>query len=96
MKRLLVSLLAASMLAAVVGCANGPEGCDSGCGQPQNCSRRAGLMCRHGGDPVRGGRCGKCSEAFTPGPPIGQVTYPYYTVRGPRDFLQRVPTPIGP
>ncbi|MCR4410855.1 MAG: hypothetical protein NUV77_00345 [Thermoguttaceae bacterium] len=93
MKRLLVSLLAASMLAAVVGCANGPGGCDSGCDQAQNCARRAGLVCRRGGDPARGGRG---SEAFTPGPPIGQVTYPYYTVRGPRDFLQRVPTPIGP
>lgn len=35
-------------------------------------------------------------EAFNPGPPVGQVTYPYYTVRGPRDFLQKSPTPIGP
>ncbi|MFV2066928.1 MAG: hypothetical protein ACC645_08095 [Pirellulales bacterium] len=30
------------------------------------------------------------------GPPIGAVTYPYYTVRGPRDFLQDQPTSIGP
>lgn len=33
------------------------------------------------------------------GPPIGQVTYPYYTNRGPRDFLiQTPPSPpsIGP
>jgi hypothetical protein len=96
MKRLLVSLLAASMLVAVAGCANGPGGCDPGCDPPQNCARHAALGSRHCGDPVRGGRCRDCPEAFTPGPPVGQVTYPYYTLRGPRDFLQRVPTPIGP
>jgi hypothetical protein len=33
---------------------------------------------------------------FAPGPPTGQVAYPYYTVRGPRDFLQANPAPIGP
>ncbi|GAB4138684.1 hypothetical protein [Thermopirellula anaerolimosa] len=31
-----------------------------------------------------------------PGPPTGAITYPYYTVRGPRDFFQKYPTPIGP
>lgn len=31
-----------------------------------------------------------------PGPPTAAITYPYYTVRGPRDFLQRNPSPIGP
>ncbi len=35
-------------------------------------------------------------QTFTPGPPIGQVAYPYYTVRGPRDFLQDNPPSIGP
>ena len=30
------------------------------------------------------------------GPPAGAITYPYYTVRGPRDFLAKSPTPIGP
>jgi hypothetical protein len=34
-------------------------------------------------------------RAFTPGPPTGQVGYPYYTVRGPRDFLQNDPPTIG-
>jgi hypothetical protein len=33
---------------------------------------------------------------FNPGPPVGQVTYPYYTTRGPRDFLARNPNSIGP
>jgi hypothetical protein len=30
------------------------------------------------------------------GPPAPTVTYPYYTTRGPRDFLAAHPTPIGP
>ena len=33
---------------------------------------------------------------FNPGPPAAQVAYPYYTVRGPRDFLASNPAPIGP
>ncbi|QEG37541.1 hypothetical protein [Bythopirellula goksoeyrii] len=33
---------------------------------------------------------------FNPGPPVGQTAYPYYTVRGPRDFLQNNPPSIGP
>lgn len=31
-----------------------------------------------------------------PGPPTGAVAYPYYTTRGPRDFLAKKPTSIGP
>lgn len=31
-----------------------------------------------------------------PGPPTAAITYPYYTLRGPRDFLQSNPPPIGP
>ena len=31
-----------------------------------------------------------------PGPPTGQVTYPYYTTRGPRDFFAAHPPSIGP
>ena len=33
---------------------------------------------------------------FAPGPAVGQVAYPYYTVRGPRDFLMANPPTIGP
>jgi hypothetical protein len=33
---------------------------------------------------------------FAAGPPSGGVTYPYYTNRGPRDFLARNPRGIGP
>jgi hypothetical protein len=35
--------------------------------------------------------------AVTPaGPPSGTVAYPYYTTRGPRDFLAKRPPSIGP
>jgi hypothetical protein len=30
------------------------------------------------------------------GPTTGAVTYPYYTTRGPRDFLAANPRGIGP
>ncbi len=30
------------------------------------------------------------------GPPTGAVAYPYYTTRGPRDFLAKRPPSIGP
>ncbi|HVX14528.1 MAG TPA: hypothetical protein VHC22_25295 [Pirellulales bacterium] len=30
------------------------------------------------------------------GPPAAQITYPYYTNRGPRDFLDPNPRGIGP
>ncbi|HEV3138210.1 MAG TPA: hypothetical protein VGZ26_09900 [Pirellulales bacterium] len=33
---------------------------------------------------------------FAAGPPTGSTTYPYYTNRGPRDFLARNPQSIGP
>lgn len=33
---------------------------------------------------------------FQPGPPAAQVAYPYYTHRGPRDFLMANPPSIGP
>ena len=35
-------------------------------------------------------------EAPPPGPATGTVTYPYYTTRGPRDFLAKNPPSIGP
>jgi len=35
-------------------------------------------------------------QYIQPGPPTAAITYPYYTLRGPRDFLQRELSPIGP
>ncbi|MBX3412198.1 MAG: hypothetical protein KF708_05720 [Pirellulales bacterium] len=61
----------------------------------------------HGGPMMAGGPgCanGHCNLAARrlantqgpPGPPTAAVTYPYYTNRGPRDFLARNPGNIGP
>jgi len=33
---------------------------------------------------------------YAGGPPTGAVAYPYYTTRGPRDFLASNPPSIGP
>lgn len=35
------------------------------------------------------------NQPFNPGPPTGTVAYPYYTHRGPRDFLLDNPPSIG-
>ena len=57
-----------------------PGGCHGGC---------------HGGygGPGAGGYGGGAVDS---GPPVGQVTYPYYTTRGPRDFFDPGPSTIGP
>jgi hypothetical protein len=39
---------------------------------------------------------GADGPVFTPGPPTAAVAYPYYTTRGPRDFLVDNPPTIGP
>jgi hypothetical protein len=43
--------------------------------------------------------CGPSGDhmyTFNPGPPTGQTAYPYYTLRGPRDYLLNNPPSIGP
>jgi len=68
-------------------CVNGCSDCGGrGCGL---CQRFAGQVCPHGGGYPE-------SYNFAPSPPGGQVAYPYYTVRGPRDFLRDNPPSIGP
>lgn len=63
----------------------------------RGCGDRPGIL---GGCGVRGcagiGVPSTQADAFTAGPAMGAVSYPYYTVRGPRDFLATNPTPIGP
>jgi len=64
-------------------CGPGPQACGpggEGCGPG---------MCQH----APGGPDDPNSYA---GPPTGGVTYPYYTTRGPRDYLARSPRGIGP
>jgi hypothetical protein len=68
---------------------------DDGCSNPSD-----GFF--HPGPPacpghVCNGRVsGPEEEAAPSGPPVGAITYPYYTVRGPRDFLAKNPPSIGP
>lgn len=71
------------------GGACGPHGCGHGCMNPYG--GNFGCCGIYGsGVPVMG------PPAYQAGPPVGAVTYPYYTIRGPRDFLMNNPPPLGP
>ena len=79
------------------GCGGGcsSHGCYDECYEGGPCSGGYGggggcLGCGHGG----GG--GSYADYGPPGPPTAQVTYPYYTTRGPRDYLAKNPRDIGP
>jgi len=87
------------------GCATDGAACDSSCAA--GCEMCGGAGCQAcpgarvaacGGCGLLGcgGRCGRGQAAFTPGPASAAVTYPYYTNRGPRDFLAKSPPSIGP
>lgn len=104
MKRALYSLLAVALLA---GCAttnpmNGP--CEPrGVGLIRGSAARApetAAACDacDPDNPMDCGRCGRRGPSAGPyaDPPTGAVTYPYYTLRGPRDFLDRNPPSVGP
>jgi len=98
MKRALFVLVALLAVAALTGCAEdrmhvrsgGPGG--TGVCRNSSGSRNpfAGVWDGAGQcDP--GGQQALCSRS-----PTVAVTYPYYTVRGPRDFLAQNPRSIGP
>ena len=57
-----------------------------------------GYCCACCGPPAPGCLCnsGDQNHNCAPGPPTGQTAYPYYTLRGPRDFLLGNPPSIGP
>jgi hypothetical protein len=56
-----------------------------------------GYCCTCMGPPAPGcPNSGDHAYNFAPGPPTGQTAYPYYTLRGPRDFLLDTPPSIGP
>ena len=104
MRRAFFVLLALAVLAGLTGCvqnracrgkptctlpgscACSPETCRP-C-RPPSCDVLAGCEVWDGYP--------QAQQVMDPGPPSGAVTYPYYTVRGPRDFLARDPRPIGP
>jgi hypothetical protein len=62
-----------------------------------------GGLAAQGGGPFQGGN-GQLGHEYRAtrriqgpaGPPTAQITYPYYTTRGPRDFLNPAPPSIGP
>ncbi len=84
------------------GC--GPGGCQQGCscggrGLCAGCkAHRLRCMAGHlAHGAVDGGACmTDAAYNFNQGPPSGQVAYPYYTTRGPRDFFCNEPASIGP
>lgn len=69
------------------GCVAGPLGWQQG-GLDYSSHLNPGMMGHQAGSAV-------ASQPFQAGPPTGQVAYPYYTVRGPRDFLVDNPPTIG-
>jgi len=96
MKRVIFALVAMFSLSAGVGCHSiattdcGCAACDSG-GAIGHAPAGHGLMARlHG----RGAGPGAGAEAG--GAPMHTYNYPYYTLRGPRDFLMANPPNLGP
>ncbi len=80
------------------------HGCHTGCGRI-GCkpgplawqSGGLGYSDHLGTGPLgHGAAAAMAAQPFTPGPATPQVAYPYYTHRGPRDFLLDNPPTIGP
>ena len=69
------------------GCVAGPLGWQQG-GHDYSSHLQPGMLGHRASHAIN-------SQPFTPGPPSAQVAYPYYTVRGPRDFLLNDPPTIG-
>ncbi|MBI2825772.1 MAG: hypothetical protein HYX69_13890 [Planctomycetia bacterium] len=67
--------------------------CASKCGPYPGCG--TGCCPGAGSGPAGPSPYGPDGGAYD-GPPTGAVTYPYYTTRGPRDFLAANPRGIGP
>ncbi len=81
----------------------GPGGCQPGCRDcasghcKKHVGRYGGLAKHHLSPAERAALAASDYGATQPaGPPSGAVAYPYYTTRGPRDFLAKNPPSIGP
>lgn len=111
MKRVLLGIALAFTLLSSTGCGvlgnracndcNGPLGC-----RPCNLGWQRGgtdyqRFLGNSGGPGGCGHCAKYGNAQPSGAggagagPAAQVAYPYYTARGPRDFLMDNPPTIG-
>jgi hypothetical protein len=71
--------------------------CEGGACHPRHVGRYGGLAKHHLSPEEKAALAGSDYGATQPaGPPTGAVAYPYYTTRGPRDFLAKCPPSIGP
>lgn len=80
------------------GCHNGypvSQGAGAPCGTP-GCNSCGLAGRRHSGAGPISRIHGDGITAQQSGPPQGAIAYPYYTPRGPRDFLATDPRGIGP
>ena len=95
MKRMILAFVAVLCLSSL-GCTHHNLSRNN-CGGCNHC-RNAGRM---GGGGDGGGMLARMHQQGTSldqgpsGPPSAAVAYPYYTVRGPRDFLMNNPPSIG-
>ena len=103
MRCALLAVLAAVLLAGSTGCQMlpGQSGCTD-CDTPAYSDGSAGCATgRCGGIPQADGLLPRLHGRHPqevcgpPGPATGAVTYPYYTTRGPRDYLAADPPSIG-
>lgn len=98
MRNLLYVVLAGGMVAVLSGCC-----AHRGCGPCGGCGLFGGIckpscessdVCSSSG-PLQDALARR-HAVVDAGPPSAAITYPYYTTRGPRDFLASNPRSIGP
>ena len=95
MKRVLTLLAAAALLTAANGCHHQQLARHNNCGPAGACGNSA--LAHRGALGVPHLPPGYQQDALYGGggPATAQVAYPYYTTRGPRDFLLNEPNSIG-
>jgi hypothetical protein len=100
MRNTWIALAAGVLIAGLSGCCHNKCLKGSCADAPGTCQSCPAPVCKgcggHGCPLCASHRAADNVGNFTPGPPVGQITYPYYTTRGPRDFLERNPQTIGP
>jgi hypothetical protein len=91
MKRALMLLAMVATLLGVTGCEHHRHMVRHGCGNPY-CDHCGGC-----GNSTRAAQVplGYGQQTDPAGPQTAQYAYPYYTIRGPRDFLLNEPSTIG-
>lgn len=78
-------------------CSKCPDGNCGRCAHCRHLGRYGGLARHHLSAAEKEALMQSGYEVGGPaGPPSGAVAYPYYTTRGPRDFLSKCPPSIGP